>query len=80
MSTLSELPGSIKRKKFARGLRRVGFVENKKGGKGNHSKFIWKNNKHVTVPERIDKDVLYYILKEVEEISGVTWDEIKKYF
>lgn len=26
----------------------------------------------------LNKNVLYYILKEIEEITEITWDEIKK--
>lgn len=38
MPSRSELPGSIKRKKFIKALMRLDFVINTVGGKGNHYK------------------------------------------
>ena len=38
MPSLSELPGEIKRKKFIRGLQRLGFIIDKTGGDGSHYK------------------------------------------
>lgn len=79
MPSLSDLPGEIKRKKFAKALKRLGFIINKKGGDGSHYKIIWPaNDKSVTVPEKLRKDVLAYILKEIEEFSGITWDDVRK--
>lgn len=79
MPSLSQLPGNLARKKFIKALARLGFVISKKGGDGSHFKIIWpKNNKSVTVQKDIRKDVLYYLLKEIETISGVTWEDIKK--
>jgi len=50
MPSLSELPGDIKRKKFAKALERLGFVINRTGGKGDHYKAIWsKNGKAVVI-------------------------------
>lgn len=34
--------------------------------------------KSLTIQSDLRKDVLCYILKEIEKYSGVTWDEIKK--
>lgn len=79
MPSRSELPGEIKTRKLLRALKRRGFEINQAGGKGSHVKITWpKTQKSVTVVQRIDKDVLYYLLKEIEEISGVTWEEIKR--
>lgn len=78
MPSLSELPGEIKRKKFTKALERLGFVINKTGGKGDHFKATYsKNGKAVVVQSKLRKDVLHYLLKEIEQISGITWEDIK---
>ncbi len=77
MPSLSELPGDIKRKKFTKALERLGFVINWTGGKGDHCKAIWKNGKAFTIQCKLRKDVLSYLLKEIELISGITWEDIK---
>ncbi len=80
MPSLSELPSEIKRKKFTKALSRLGFVINTKGGDENHIKAIWpKTQKSITLPStKLRKDVLYYLLKEIEKYSGITWENIKK--
>jgi predicted RNA binding protein YcfA (HicA-like mRNA interferase family) len=79
MPPRSELPGSVHRSSFLRALKRLGFEINETGGNGSHCKATWpKTQRCVTIQQRIDKDVLYYLLKEIETHSGVTWDEIKK--
>ena len=79
MPSRSELPGEIPRKKFLKALKRLGFEINKVGGKGSHIKIIWSpTQKSITVIGDLRKDVLYYLLKEIENISGVTWDQIKE--
>lgn len=79
MPSRSELPGDIARRKLLNALCRLGFEINAVGGKGNHFKATWpRTNKSVTVIEDLRKDVLYYLLKEIETISGVTWDQIKE--
>ena len=77
MPSLSQLPGEIKRKKFTKALARLGFIIDTKGGDGSHYKATWRNEKSVTIPYNISKNVLYYLLKEIETISGITWDEIR---
>ncbi|OGY86508.1 MAG: hypothetical protein A2458_02255 [Candidatus Kerfeldbacteria bacterium RIFOXYC2_FULL_38_9] len=80
MPSRSQLPGEIKRRKFLKALQKLGFIINTKGGHGSHIKIIWpKNQKSVTVPKDIRKDVLYYLLKEIEVISDITWEDIKKH-
>ena len=81
MPSLSELPGEIKRKKFIRALQRLGFIIDKSGGEGSHYKVTWpKTQKSITIQSKLRKDVLYYLLKEIEQYSGVTWDNIKNEF
>lgn len=77
MPSRSELPGSLKPRKFLRALTRCGFLVDARGGKGSHVKIMWPaTQKSVTVTRRLDRDVLHYLLKEIEGISGVTWDDI----
>lgn len=78
MPSRSDLPGKINRKKFAKALTRLGFDISKKGGKGSH----WKathisTQKCVIIPSKIDRNVLYYLLKEIKIYSSVEWDDIK---
>ena len=79
MPSLSELPGEIKRKKFIRALQRLGFIVDKAGGDGSHYKATWsKTQKSISIQAKLRKDVLYYLLKEIEQYSGVKWEEIKR--
>lgn len=79
MPSLSQLPDGIKRKQLVRALTRLGFIIDEKGGDGSHYKAIWpKNNKSLTLQYNFRKDVLYHVLKEIEKISGLTWEDIKK--
>jgi len=79
MPSLSQLPGEIKRKKFTKALVRLGFIIDKKGGDGSHYKVIWPaTQKSVTIQTKLRKDVLFYILKEIEGITDITWDDISK--
>jgi len=75
------LPGNISRKKFIKVLRRLGFEIKNKGGGGDYKKVIWPlTQKMVTIPRKLRKDVLYYLLKEIEGITNrqVTWEDIKR--
>jgi predicted RNA binding protein YcfA (HicA-like mRNA interferase family) len=79
MPSLSQLPGEIKRKKLTKALTRLGFVIDEKGGNGSHFKALWpRNQKSVTLPQDISKYTLYYLLKEIEITSGITWEDIQK--
>lgn len=79
MPSRSELPGDLSRKKLLKALRRLGFGINKVGGKGDHIKIIWPaTQKSISIDSDIRKDVLYYLLKEIDVISGVTWEQIKQ--
>jgi len=79
MPSRSELPGNLPRKKFLNALHRLGFEINTVGGKGDHVKIIWpQTQKSMTVDSDLRKDVLYYLLREIESISGITWQQIKE--
>ena len=79
MPSRSELPGFLPRQKLIKALNKVGFTVNIFGGKGNHFKIIWPSTqKSITIPSGLEKHALYYVLKEIESCSGVSWDEIRK--
>ena len=77
MPALSELQ-DVTRKQLLRALSRLGFRINHSGGKGSHCKATWRNEKCVTIPDFKNKVQSKYLLKEIEEISGVTWENIKE--
>jgi len=80
MPSLSKLPDNLKRKKLCRALERLGFEINTKGGNGSHIKAICiRNQKVVIIPEPLKKHVLYYVLKQLQQIGGVTWKDIQEY-
>ena len=79
MPSRSELPGDLPRHRFLNALHRLGFEINTVGGKGNHFKVLWPpTQKSVSVIGDLRKDVLYYLLKEIKIISGITWEQIKE--
>ncbi len=75
---MTQLPGELKRNKLTKALKRLGFIIDEKGGDGSHYKAVWRNEKFVTLPYNMQKHTLRYVLKHIEEISGVTWEEIAK--
>jgi predicted RNA binding protein YcfA (HicA-like mRNA interferase family) len=78
MPSLNDLPGDLNRKKLSKALERLGFSISTKGGKGSHFKATHiKTQKSITIPSRLDKQVLKYVLKEIEECSGVTWEQLR---
>ena len=82
MPPLSQLPGNIPRKKFLKALARIGFIIETSGGQGSHIMVLWPSTqKSVTIPhEHIPKQVLKYLLKEIEVVTreAVTWEKIQK--
>ncbi len=79
MPSYSNLPGEIKRKKFIKALKRLGFYIDKSGGDGSHYKITWpRTQKSVTIPSKLPKQVLAYVLKEIEQYSGISWEDIAK--
>jgi predicted RNA binding protein YcfA (HicA-like mRNA interferase family) len=78
MPSLSELPGEIRYSRFIGALMRCGFEVNTSGGKGSHCKVTWPpTQKAVTIKRKITKNILKYLLDEIETVSGVTWNQIK---
>jgi predicted RNA binding protein YcfA (HicA-like mRNA interferase family) len=78
MPSLSDLPGDIRRKKLIKALRRLGFDIDASGGDGSHCKVIWPSTqKAITLPKDMPKQVLLYVLKEIETCSGIAWEQIK---
>lgn len=76
MPPLSELPDGITRQKFIRVLKRLGWEISEYGGRGSHYKAVWPySQKSITIQCSFRKDVLYRILKVIENISGQTWEK-----
>lgn len=74
-----DLPGEIKQKKLGKALKRLGFEIDTKGGDGSHWKATWPpTQKSITIPLQIPKQTLRYLLKEIENYSGKTWNDIQK--
>lgn len=79
MPSRSQLPGNIKRKKFLHALMRLGFEIDLSGGDGSHCKATWPaTQKSIIIQKDLRKDVLYYLLKDIEKHSNITWEEIDK--
>ncbi|MCK5416172.1 type II toxin-antitoxin system HicA family toxin [Candidatus Parcubacteria bacterium] len=79
MPSFSELPSELNRDKLVKALTSLGFSVSKKGGKGSHIKATFeKNQKSIVIQGKISKNVLKYLLKEIETITQVTWEDIKK--
>lgn len=80
MPSLSQLPSDVTKERFLRALAKIGFDISKKGGKGSHYKATWPaTQKSIIIQYDFRKDVLYKILKQVEAISGIYWEEIEKH-
>ena len=77
MPSLSELP-SINRKKLIKALQRLGFYISTSGGKGSHIKITYTNQKSITIPKDLRKEVLLYVIKEIESQTGVSWESIER--
>ena len=78
MPSLSELPSDIRIEEFTKALKRLGFEISRKGGKGSHIKAtLISNQKSITIPSKLRKDVLRYVLKEIEEQTRITWNDIE---
>ena len=79
MPSYSELPGEIKRKRFIKALKKLDFSIDESGGDGSHYKVTWPaTQKSITIPSKLEKGTLKYVLREIEECSHVTWEQIKK--
>ncbi len=75
---MNRIPSDIHPKKLLRALTWLGFVLNTKGGRGSHVKVIWRNEKSITVQYNLHRHAFLGLLKEIEEISGLTWEEIER--
>jgi len=78
MPSLSDLPSDLHRDKLAKALVKLGFFIDKKGGNGSHYKVICPNQKIFTLQHKLPKQMLKVVLKEIEQYTGVTWEQIKK--
>jgi predicted RNA binding protein YcfA (HicA-like mRNA interferase family) len=79
MPSLKYLPGTLPQKRLITALGKLGLIINKDGGKGSHYKVTHQTTqKSITIPERLNKVVLLYLLKEIERISGISWEDIKR--
>jgi len=81
MPSHNEIPGHIKRSKFLKALKRIGFKIDKTGGKGSHILAIWPpTGKQITIQQDLRKDVLRSIIKSIIIITKgqVVWDDIRK--
>ena len=66
MPSLSELPDNINSKRLAKALEGLGFTISTRGGKGSHIKATCiKTQKSITIPHKISKNVLNYLIKEI---------------
>lgn len=80
MPPRKSLPDNLKRKKLARALEKLGFEISTKGGDGSHIKATYiSNQKSITIPKDIRRDVLYYLLKEIEFQTDITWEDIRRF-
>jgi hypothetical protein len=79
MPSLSEIPDGITRAKLLKAMKRLDFRVNMTGGKGSHCKIECPDNsKSITIKDNICKKTIYYLLKEIESCSNITWEQIKK--
>lgn len=79
MPSHNDLPGELKQNKLAKALVRLGFEIDTKGGDGSHFKATWPpTQKVVVIPGNIPKQTLRYLLKEIENCSGITWEQIRQ--
>jgi predicted RNA binding protein YcfA (HicA-like mRNA interferase family) len=79
MPPLSELPSDLSSDKLIRALVRLGFVEDRTGGKGSHRKMIWPSSqKSLTVMHKLHKHAVKYVIEQALIVSGAEWEELKK--
>jgi len=80
MPSRKSLPDNLKRNKFARALEKLGFEISTKGGSGSHIKATFvSTQKSITIPNDLRRDVLYYLLKEIESQTKVSWEDICRF-
>lgn len=78
MPPLSQIKDGLTQKQICKALVRLGFYIDYTGGNGSHALAEWpKNGKCLTIPYHMNKHVVRYICKQMEEISDCTWDELR---
>ncbi len=64
---------------YQKALQRLGFIIDESGGSGSHYKATWpQTQKSITIPNNLPKQVLKYVLNEIEEYSRIDWNKIKE--
>lgn len=57
----------------------MGWEADESAGNGSHIKMTWpRNGKSFPIRHKFSKVLLSVMLKQVEEYSGITWDDIDK--
>lgn len=80
MPSLSQLPSDVTRREFTKALEKCGFVISLKGGRGSHIKATWPSTgKCLVIQDDFRKDVLYAVVKEIENLTPIRWADLKKY-
>lgn len=78
MPAISKLR-DINRGELIRALSRLGVSVSKRGGKGDHYKVTFKNQKSMPIDNFKCKIQLKYIVDEIEALScNITWEDIEK--
>ncbi len=78
MSPHDKFPSDVAPERIIRALKRLGFVISTKGGKGSHVKATWKNEKSITIQRNLHKAATRSLLQQIENISGVTSEQIRE--
>ena len=81
MPSLSSLPSDLSRTKLLQALERCGFVVSMRGGNGSHCKATWpRSGKVAVIPysAKLPKKRLQYVLEDIEAISGLSWEDVRK--
>ena len=78
MSPHDRVPGELKPEKIAKAMLRLGFRLENSGGKGSHMKLVWRNEKMIIIQRNLHRGAILGLSKEIKNISGLTWDDIKE--
>lgn len=72
------IPADLKPERIIRALCRLGFRVDGGGGKGSHVKLVWTNEKMIIVQRNLHRGAIRGLLREIENISGLCWGQIKE--